>query len=65
MIGFGITLPVLPFYVERLAQAEGATRQGHRPARHAVDRRAPAGAARLRPGVGNAGPIESAEGHCC
>jgi len=25
MIGFGITLPVLPFYVERLAQAEGAT----------------------------------------
>ena len=27
MIGFGITLPVLPSYVERLAQAEGATRQ--------------------------------------
>lgn len=27
MIGFGITLPVLPFYVDRLAQAEGATRQ--------------------------------------
>ena len=27
MIGFGITLPVLPFYVERLALAEGATRQ--------------------------------------
>ena len=27
MIGFGITLPVLPFYVERLAQAEGATQQ--------------------------------------
>lgn len=27
MVGFGITLPVLPFYVERLAQAEGATRQ--------------------------------------
>ena len=27
MIGFGITLPVLPFYVERLAQAEGLTRQ--------------------------------------
>ena len=27
MIGFGITLPVLPFYVERLAQAEGATRR--------------------------------------
>lgn len=25
MIGFGITLPVLPFYVERLAQAEGVT----------------------------------------
>lgn len=25
MIGFGITLPVLPFYVERLARAEGAT----------------------------------------
>ena len=25
MIGFGITLPVLPFHVERLAQAEGAT----------------------------------------
>ena len=24
MIGFGITLPVLPFYVERLAQAEHA-----------------------------------------
>ena len=27
MIGFGITLPVLPFYVTRLAQAEGATQQ--------------------------------------
>lgn len=27
MIGLGITLPVLPFYVERLALAEGATRQ--------------------------------------
>ncbi|MDP1857176.1 MAG: MFS transporter [Gemmatimonadaceae bacterium] len=27
MIGFGVTLPVLPFYVERLALAEGATRQ--------------------------------------
>jgi DHA1 family multidrug resistance protein-like MFS transporter len=27
MIGFGITLPVLPFYVDRLGQAEGATRQ--------------------------------------
>lgn len=27
MIGAGITLPVLPFYVERLAQAEGGTRQ--------------------------------------
>jgi multidrug resistance protein len=27
MIGFGITLPVLPFYVERLAQAEGSTPQ--------------------------------------
>jgi MFS transporter, DHA1 family, multidrug resistance protein len=27
MIGFGITLPVLPFYVERLAQAEGVTPQ--------------------------------------
>ena len=27
MIGFGITLPVLPFYVERLALVEGATRQ--------------------------------------
>ena len=27
MIGFGITLPVLPFYVERLALAEGASRQ--------------------------------------
>ncbi|MHC1697924.1 MAG: MFS transporter [Geobacteraceae bacterium] len=27
MIGFGITMPVLPFYVERLALAEGATRQ--------------------------------------
>ena len=27
MLGFGITLPVLPFYVERLAQAEGATPQ--------------------------------------
>ncbi len=25
MIGYGITLPVLPFYVERLALAEGAT----------------------------------------
>jgi DHA1 family multidrug resistance protein-like MFS transporter len=27
MIGFGITLPVLPFYVERLALAQGASRQ--------------------------------------
>lgn len=27
MIGFGITLPVLPFYVDRLAQAKGGTRQ--------------------------------------
>jgi len=27
MIGFGITLPVLPFYVERLALAGGASRQ--------------------------------------
>ena len=27
MIGFGITLPVLPFYVERLALAEGSSRQ--------------------------------------
>lgn len=27
MIGFGITLPVLPFYVERLALARGAARQ--------------------------------------
>jgi DHA1 family multidrug resistance protein-like MFS transporter len=27
MIGFGITLPVLPFYVERLALAAGAPRQ--------------------------------------
>ena len=27
MIGFGITLPVLPFYVERLALAAGATQQ--------------------------------------
>ena len=27
MIGAGITMPVLPFYVERLALAEGATRQ--------------------------------------
>ena len=27
MIGFGITLPVLPFYVERLALAAGASRQ--------------------------------------
>lgn len=27
MIGFGITLPVLPFYVERLALSEGASRQ--------------------------------------
>ncbi len=26
MIGFGITMPVLPFYVERLAIADGATR---------------------------------------
>ena len=25
MIGFGITLPVLPFYVERLALQEGAS----------------------------------------
>ncbi|MEP6985252.1 MAG: MFS transporter [Chloroflexota bacterium] len=27
MIGFGVTLPVLPFYVERLALAAGATQQ--------------------------------------
>ena len=27
MIGFGITLPVLPFYVERLALTAGATQQ--------------------------------------
>ena len=27
MIGFGITLPVLPFYVERLALRAGASRQ--------------------------------------
>ena len=27
MIGFGITLPVLPFYVERLALRGGASRQ--------------------------------------
>lgn len=27
MIGFGITLPVLPFYVERLALTEGVSRQ--------------------------------------
>ena len=27
MIGFGITLPVLPFYVERLALTEGSSRQ--------------------------------------
>jgi len=27
MIGFGITLPVLPFYVERLALKAGATPQ--------------------------------------
>ena len=27
MIGFGITLPVLPFYVERLALSEGASRR--------------------------------------
>jgi DHA1 family multidrug resistance protein-like MFS transporter len=27
MIGFGITLPVLPFYAERLALAQGATRK--------------------------------------
>ncbi len=27
MIGLGITMPVLPFYVERLALAEGGTRQ--------------------------------------
>jgi DHA1 family multidrug resistance protein-like MFS transporter len=27
MIGFGITLPVLPFYVERLALRDGASRQ--------------------------------------
>jgi DHA1 family multidrug resistance protein-like MFS transporter len=27
MIGFGVTLPVLPFYVERLALAGGASRQ--------------------------------------
>jgi len=27
MIGFGITLPVLPFYVERLALAEGVSQQ--------------------------------------
>src|SRR5574341_1099702 len=28
MIGFGITLPVLPFYTERLALAEGVSREG-------------------------------------
>lgn len=28
MIGFGITLPVLPFYTERLALAEGTVREG-------------------------------------
>lgn len=27
MIGVGITMPVLPFYVERLALAEGASRE--------------------------------------
>ena len=27
MIGLGITMPVLPFYVERLALAEGASRE--------------------------------------
>jgi MFS transporter, DHA1 family, multidrug resistance protein len=27
MIGLGITMPVLPFYVERLALAEGVARQ--------------------------------------
>ncbi len=27
MIGLGITMPVLPFYVERLALAEGVSRQ--------------------------------------
>ncbi|MHB8525295.1 MAG: hypothetical protein ACYDD2_03960 [Candidatus Acidiferrales bacterium] len=27
MVGFGITVPVLPFYVERLALAGGASRQ--------------------------------------
>lgn len=27
MIGLGITMPVLPFYIERLALAEGASRQ--------------------------------------
>ena len=28
MIGFGITLPVLPFYAERLALRAGASREG-------------------------------------
>ena len=27
MIGFGITLPVLPFYIERLAVEDGASNQ--------------------------------------
>ena len=27
MIGLGITMPVLPFYVERLALAEGVSRE--------------------------------------
>lgn len=27
MIGFGITMPVLPFYTERLALAKGASRE--------------------------------------
>ena len=52
MIGFGVTLPVLPFYVERLAHAEGATRQAIALHRHAVDRVYPLGQACLRPRVG-------------
>ena len=52
MIGLGITMPVLPFYVERLALAEGAIAPVGGDARRLVDRRVRAGAAHLRARVG-------------
>ena len=64
MIGFGITLPVLPFYVERLAQAEGATREAivlHVTLLTAVYRWGSSSS----PRCGDAGQIERAEGPYC